>query len=351
MRDPIRCLALALIATLAACSGPAPAPQRTLTVDTIGTGRVTSSPAGVDCGGACQSSFAEGATVTLSATPQVDFVAWTGCDARLGTTCTVTMSRDRLVTASFTGAITGTLVFPGDIGGPSANVGGFAVSHELRGTGRGVEFVPGEVLIRFAPHVVRSFATLQVDGVALERARGMAGGALGLYRAAGLAPSETLALVASLRARADVLEAFPNWVLHAFATPDDVYHPFQWHYAASNLPNAWDIETGAGAATVVAVVDTGIIQHPDLTANLLGRLRLRRSRSRSHRRGWRDRLPRHPRGRYRGGRHEQRFGRRRRQLGRPQVVPVRVIGSAGSGTSVDILDGIIWAAGNPGERT
>ncbi len=346
MQHAIRYLAVALLATLAACGGPGTTPQHTLTIDTIGTGTVTSQPAGIDCGSTCQADFAIDTTVTLTATPEADFVTWSGCDNTLGTTCTITMTNDRTISASFTGAITGTLVFPGDIGGPTADVGDFAVSHELRGTGRGVEFVPGEVLVRFAPHVVRGFATMQVDGVALTRTRGVAGGVLNLYRAAGLGPAETLALVASLRARADVQEAFPNWVLHALATPNDEHYPFQWHYPASNLPNAWDIQTGAGAATVVAVVDTGIIQHPDLTSNLLD--------------GY-DFVD--------GDDDPTDFGGATGFHGThvagtigastnngagvaavhwdARIVPVRVLGDNGSGSIVDIIDGIIWAAGNP----
>lgn len=346
MRHAIRTLALALVAALAACSGPAATPERTLTVETIGTGTVTSVPAGIDCGSACQASFAAGTTVALSATPQADFVAWSGCDSVLGTTCTVTLSSDRFVSAAFTGAITGTLVFPGDIGGPTSDAASFAVSHELRGAGRGVEFVPGEVLVRFAPHVVRSSTTLQVGRVALERTRGVAAGALDLYRAPGLDASETLDLVASLRARADVEEAFPNWILHAFAEPDDAFYPFQWHYAASNLPNAWDVEDGVGAATVVAVVDTGIVPHPDLTANLLsGYDFVDGDADPTDLGGGTGFHGTHVAGTI-GATTNNAVGVAGVHWD-ARIVPVRVLGDDGNGTFVDIIDGIIWAAGNP----
>ena len=49
--------------------------------------------------------YASGTTVTLTATPAFGstFTGWSGCDAVSGTTCTVTMSSARSVTASFLG--------------------------------------------------------------------------------------------------------------------------------------------------------------------------------------------------------------------------------------------------------
>ena len=78
----------------------------TLTVTKVGTGSgiVTSSPAGINCGATCSGSYSSGTVVTLIATPAFDsmFAAWSGCDAVSGTTCTVTMGGARAVTASFT---------------------------------------------------------------------------------------------------------------------------------------------------------------------------------------------------------------------------------------------------------
>ena len=85
-----------------------PAPLLTLVLLTVtksgtGTGIVTSSPSGINCGSACSMSFPPGATVTLSATPSAGsaFAGWSeGCS---GTgTCTVTTNSDATVTANFT---------------------------------------------------------------------------------------------------------------------------------------------------------------------------------------------------------------------------------------------------------
>jgi hypothetical protein len=68
-----------------------------------GTGTVTSSPSGINCGGDCAESFVSGTTVVLTATPTggSSFVKWTGCNAVNKKTCTVYMTGDRTVTAEF----------------------------------------------------------------------------------------------------------------------------------------------------------------------------------------------------------------------------------------------------------
>src|SRR5207253_3202005 len=80
----------------------------TLTVNRAGIGRgtVTSSPPGIDCGpnsSSCSANYTSGTTVALTATPAAGstFAGWAGCDTVSGTTCTVTMSAARSVTASF----------------------------------------------------------------------------------------------------------------------------------------------------------------------------------------------------------------------------------------------------------
>jgi hypothetical protein len=79
--------------------------QYTLTVTRSGsgTGTVTSAPAGIDCGGSCATLFDAGSSVTLSAAAAAGskFTGWTGCDTTSGTRCTVTISADRDVAASF----------------------------------------------------------------------------------------------------------------------------------------------------------------------------------------------------------------------------------------------------------
>jgi alpha-tubulin suppressor-like RCC1 family protein len=67
-----------------------------------GTGRITSSPAGVDCGAICGRSFAVGTSVTLTATPDAGsaFSGWSGACNGTGT-CTVTLGAITNVAAFF----------------------------------------------------------------------------------------------------------------------------------------------------------------------------------------------------------------------------------------------------------
>src|SRR5437867_1279715 len=75
-----------------------------LTVSTAGTGSgtVSSSDGSISCPGTCTAAYNGGTSVTLTATPGTGsiFAGWTGCDTVLDTTCTVTMSASRLVTAT-----------------------------------------------------------------------------------------------------------------------------------------------------------------------------------------------------------------------------------------------------------
>lgn len=67
-----------------------------------GTGTVTSSPAGINCGATCSSAFSQGLQVVLTATPSADsqFVGWSGsCAGNAG--CVVTMDGNRTVIANF----------------------------------------------------------------------------------------------------------------------------------------------------------------------------------------------------------------------------------------------------------
>lgn len=79
---------------------------RTLTAakDGNGSGTVTSSPAGINCGGDCTEAFADGQSVTLTAAAAAGstFTAWAGCDSEVGNQCTVAMGTNRTATATFT---------------------------------------------------------------------------------------------------------------------------------------------------------------------------------------------------------------------------------------------------------
>ena len=70
-----------------------------------GSGSVTSSPAGVNCGATCSASFGAGTPVTLTATPSSSastFTGWLGSGCTGISACTKTLSAAASVTATFT---------------------------------------------------------------------------------------------------------------------------------------------------------------------------------------------------------------------------------------------------------
>jgi hypothetical protein len=77
--------------------------QPSLTVSVAGSGSGTVSGTGISCPGDCHESFGSGSSVTLTATPGPlsAFSGWSGACSGSGTTCHVTMSQSRNVTATF----------------------------------------------------------------------------------------------------------------------------------------------------------------------------------------------------------------------------------------------------------
>jgi hypothetical protein len=75
----------------------------TVTKAGTGTGSVTSSPAGIDCGATCAADFDEDEVVTLTAVPDTGqaFDGWSGAGCSGTGTCEVTMDSDQDVTATF----------------------------------------------------------------------------------------------------------------------------------------------------------------------------------------------------------------------------------------------------------
>jgi PKD repeat protein len=73
-----------------------------VTKEGAGSGTVTSTPSGIDCGNRCEARFDDGAVVTLTATADAasTFLGW-GFDCWGTDTCQVTLDRARWVTAHF----------------------------------------------------------------------------------------------------------------------------------------------------------------------------------------------------------------------------------------------------------
>ncbi len=88
-----------------------------LTLTKVGNGTVTSSPTGINCGTGtgCSAKFARGKTVMLTAVPATGatFVKWTGCIASATNSkqCTLTLTANKTVTATFTSLPVATVDF------------------------------------------------------------------------------------------------------------------------------------------------------------------------------------------------------------------------------------------------
>jgi serine protease len=150
------------------------------------------------------------------------------------------------------------------------------------------------------------------------------------------------------------------------ALPNDPRYGEQWSLASINAPAAWSLGTG-NASVTVAVLDTGILPHPDLAGRLLAGYDFVSSPERARDGDARDPDPRDE-GNWEG---EGECGEPARnssfhglfvagQIGAnanngvgiagvdwaAKILPVRVLGRCG-GTFDDILAGIAWAAGLP----
>ena len=86
-----------------------------------------------------------------------------------------------------------------------------------------------------------------------------------------LNPQQQKRLIGKLRADPRVEYAEVDQKMYPLLTPNDTYYANQWHYyeptAGINVTGVWDTYNGAGE--VVAVIDTGITTHSDLSANII----------------------------------------------------------------------------------
>ncbi|WP_455206993.1 S8 family peptidase [Kaarinaea lacus] len=155
-------------------------------------------------------------------------------------------------------------------------------------------FVPGEVIVKFRNNIF-TIASVTSNSLAASvglvakagapgrsmlmslgdyNNRATAFGVLGIvgttqYTDANLQlKQDTIEVVKALRQRADIEYAALNYIRQPLLEPNDIYYGLQWQYPQINLPLAWDMTTGSPDVTV-AVIDSGVLNHPDLQGSLV----------------------------------------------------------------------------------
>ncbi|WP_417538659.1 S8 family serine peptidase [Marinobacter sp.] len=179
----------------------------------------------------------------------------------------------------------------------------------------------------------------------------------------------TLDWIDTLRQQPGVVSATPDYIVSAQSPMNEPLYPKQWHYDRINLPAAWQLVPGGGAGVKVAVLDTGLFRdglgwHPDIAANVVtlipaGADFVSAEFDNDVPPG-RDGDPRDP-GNAAGnnvfhGTHVAGtvVANATNQLGGTgvafgaELLPVRVLGEGGIGSSTDLIDAIRWVgAGTP----
>ena len=127
-----------------------------------------------------------------------------------------------------------------------------------------------KLLVRFddgadADAVLERLAAMTGAPARIERS---IGGIRVVAIARSLPASELQSIARTLEAQGGVRYADAVRRVEANRVPNDPLYEQQWSLASVNAAHAWDAGTGSGDVTV-AVVDTGMLEHPDLAGRVL----------------------------------------------------------------------------------
>jgi serine protease len=125
---------------------------------------------------------------------------------------------------------------------------------------RPLEYVPGQVVVKFAESVgdneveqiVRGLGA-QIKLKALKRA----------FHLLSVPRGQVIKMVQTLKKNPRVVYAHPDYLAYADFTPNDPGYPLQWNlynseFGGIEMEGAWEINRGGDSSVIVAVLDTGI---------------------------------------------------------------------------------------------
>ena len=155
-----------------------------------------------------------------------------------------------------------------------------------------------------------------------------------------VAPGTLAQAMSVYAARADVERVEPDYLVYADMTPNDSRYTEQWPLPRISAPAAWD-KVGGAAGVTVAVLDTGVANHPDLS----GRVILSKDFTESPY-GTADR---HGHGTHVAGTIAANANNGVGVVGvawGASLLNAKVLGDSGSGSFSSVANGIVWAADN-----
>jgi serine protease len=122
--------------------------------------------------------------------------------------------------------------------------------------GDSLPYARGSIIVKFRDGATRgavSAATAQIAGTLADRS------SWADFDIVDIPPDlDPEAAAAAMRTRPDVEYAQPRYRNHAMARPNDALYGNQWNFPAIDMERAWDIQPGASAEIIVAVLDSGM---------------------------------------------------------------------------------------------
>jgi len=118
------------------------------------------------------------------------------------------------------------------------------------------EYVPGEILVKFKDVASKK----QIESInSMYETSVLYISPYAGFKRIKIPPDKTVPEMVEVYGKNPLVEyAEPNYIAYAYWTPNDPYYSYQWHFPQIKMPSAWDIEQGGDRGVIVAVVDTGV---------------------------------------------------------------------------------------------